>query len=237
MGKHQHVSRMAMPESWPLPRKGTKWIAKPDPGTHSLETSMPVIVYLRDILQVVQVARIAKKILNAGEILINGKTVRDLNFPVGVFDTLAIPKTGKFYRVVLDSNGKLRLLEIPQAEAKLTPVKIVGKKTMKKGKLEINLSNGWNMLAGKESYKIDDVLLIDTAQKKPVKHFKLEEGCTVYVIGGQHVGKVATFKGVRQAGISRKEKLAIIESGKEKWETSLDKVFPIGFGKPEIKVE
>ena len=32
-----HLKRLAMPRSWPLPRKTTVWVTRPTPGAHALE--------------------------------------------------------------------------------------------------------------------------------------------------------------------------------------------------------
>ena len=52
MGSSHHLKRLAMPRSWPLPRKTTVWIARPRPGAHSLERCIALSVVMRDLLEV-----------------------------------------------------------------------------------------------------------------------------------------------------------------------------------------
>ena len=49
MSSH-HLKRLAMPRSWPLPRKTSVWVTRPMPGAHSLEHCMPVSLVIRDVL-------------------------------------------------------------------------------------------------------------------------------------------------------------------------------------------
>ena len=57
MGSSHHLKRLAMPRSWPLPRKTTVWIARPRPGAHSLERCIALSVVMRDILEVADTSR------------------------------------------------------------------------------------------------------------------------------------------------------------------------------------
>ena len=50
MGSSNHLKRLAMPRSWPLPRKTSIWVTRAAPGAHSLELCMPLNVVIRDIL-------------------------------------------------------------------------------------------------------------------------------------------------------------------------------------------
>jgi len=63
MARKQHLSRLATPSTWPIRRKGIKWIVKPSSGSHNLQYSMPLVVFMRDILQVTKSATETKKVL------------------------------------------------------------------------------------------------------------------------------------------------------------------------------
>ena len=52
-----HLKRLAMPRSWPLPRKTTVWVTRPTPGAHALELCMPVTLVIRDVLGLAKTAR------------------------------------------------------------------------------------------------------------------------------------------------------------------------------------
>lgn len=237
MANKKHIARLAAPASWPISRKSVKWVAKPLPGAHILEKSMPLIVYLRDILQVVESNREAKRILNQKLVLVNGTAVKEPNFAVGLFDTLQILKYNKTYRVLLNKKGKLNLVEVSEREAHTVPAKITGKTTLKVGKIQINLSNGWNFITDKDVYKVNDVLLMDAKTRKPSKHIKLAKGAIVYIIGGSHVGYAAEIDSFSEEGILRKKKFIIAKLEGQKVKVLSDEAFAMGEGQPEIKLE
>lgn len=238
MSKINQISRMAAPNSWPIERKGVKWVAKPYPGTHSLQYSMALNTWLLEILELAKIRKNIKRIISAKNVLVNGKPVSEEKFPLGIFDVLSIPKLKKNYRVTLNKIGKLMLVEIPEQDAKLVPAKIISQKTINGGKTQFNCSNGWNILHERSDYKIGDVLLFDAATRKVAKHLGLKPGSAVFSIGGKHVGQVAKLKEIKEIGELKRKKIAVLSEDKETWETSLDKIFVIGEGgKQEIKVQ
>lgn len=236
MAKINHLSRLAAPKTWPIKRKGIKWIAKPVPGPHNLELAMPLSIYLREILKLAKITRNIKKILNSGEIKVNNKTTRELNFPVGIFDVISIEKIDKHYRVLVDQNGKLRLSEITKDETKFIPLKIVQKNIIKKGKTQICFNNGWNILAD-GTFKIGDCVLFDLENKKIKSHLKQEPGVSVYILSGEHANQIAKLNKIKVEGLLRKKKLAVLSRDSEIFETAADKIFIVGKEEPEISVK
>ncbi len=61
----KHLKRLPAPRSWTLSRKTDFWVAKPSPGPHPIEASVPLGLILRDMLKVCDTAREARHILNA----------------------------------------------------------------------------------------------------------------------------------------------------------------------------
>jgi len=237
MSKVNQISRMAAPESWPIKRKESKWVAKPYPGAHSLHYSMALNTWLLEVMQLAKIRKNIKRIITAKEVFVNGRAVKEEKMPMGIFDVLSIPKLKKTYRVTINKIGKLTLIEIPEHDAKLIPAKITSKKTVSSGKHQFNCSNGWNVLSDKSDYKIGDTLFFDAATRKVVKHIALKTGNTGFTTGGKHVGEVAKIKEIKEIGDLKKKKTAVLSEGNEEWETSLDKVFVIGESKQEIKVQ
>ena len=62
-----HIKRLVMPRSWPLPRKSSIWVQKPNPGGHSIEHCMPLALVLRDVIGVAHTRREAKRILHSAK--------------------------------------------------------------------------------------------------------------------------------------------------------------------------
>ena len=101
-----HIKRLMMPRSWPLPRKTTVWVQKPDPCGHSIEKCMPMGMILRDVLGVAHNRREAKKILHSRQIMVDGKIETAIGRGVGLMDVLTVGENN--FRCILDINGKLR---------------------------------------------------------------------------------------------------------------------------------
>ncbi len=225
MAKKQHLSSLAAPRSWKIPRKGRKWIAKPIPGTHNMETAMPLVVMVRDVLGLVEKSKDIKKMIHTKDILVNQKVPKDVRFPIGVFDVLSFPKAKLHYRIIFSKNGKLSLTEIKQSEANLLPVKLVNKTTVRGGKSQLNLSNGWNLLVAKDMYKINDVIVLDLNSRKVNEHIKFEPGKEVYVVAGKRLGSTGKLKEVKQVGLLKRENIAVLEFEGTSFETKAEYLF------------
>lgn len=237
MSKQRHLSRLAAPRTWPIKRKGTKWVAKPSPGPHNLTLSVPLVIIIRDFLGVARTAREAKFIMHNKDILINKKAVRDIKIPVGLFDTVSLPKLKQHYRLVLNKTGKFKLLEIPENETNLMLIKIINKTTIKKNKQQINLNNGWNILSS-EKIRAGDSILFNTETNKIEKKFLLEKGSTAYITGGKHSGTVGTVKEIQSLGELKKEKIVTLALSKDtEISTKSNHILIVGDAKAEVKVE
>ena len=110
-----HLKRLAMPRSWPLPRKTSVWVTRPTPGAHSLEHCMPITLVLRDVLNVAKTAREVRFILHNELAKIDGRVVKDTRRGVGLMDVLTLGEQN--YRCVLDHKGRLQYRLIGADEA------------------------------------------------------------------------------------------------------------------------
>jgi len=63
-----HIKRQIIPKSWPIKRKGTAFVVKPTLG---FSNSLPILIILRDLINVAQNRKEVKKIINMKSILIN----------------------------------------------------------------------------------------------------------------------------------------------------------------------
>lgn len=197
-----HMKRLTMPRSWPLPRKSSVWIQKPNPCGHPLDLCMPMGVILRDILGVAQNRREAKKILHSKQVKVDGDIETDIGRGVGLMDVLTVGEVS--YRCVLDTNGKLRYRMISAKESSTKICRVMGKTTIKGGKTQVHLHDGRNMLFGENpEYKTGDSLVLSLPDQKVKSHHKFEEGSMAYLTGGNHTGELAT---VRSRDIKRSSK-------------------------------
>ena len=138
MGSSNHLKRLAMPRSWPLPRKTSIWVTRPTPGAHSLELCMPISLVIRDVLGYARSTREVRHILHNGHALIDGRVCKDVRRGVGLMDVLTLGDS--HYRCVLDHNGRLRYRTISADEAGWKVCRIEGKNTIKGGKTQLTFT-------------------------------------------------------------------------------------------------
>ncbi|MCX8172449.1 MAG: 30S ribosomal protein S4e [Archaeoglobaceae archaeon] len=218
-----HQKRLSAPKTYKIPRKAGKWVVKPSPGPHN-KSAIPLAVVLRDLLELADTAREARKIISAGEILVDGVVRKDYKFPVGLFDVVSIPKLDKSYRVIFDEKGRYILREIEDYDRKL--FKITGKTIVKGGKVQLNLFDGSNILANNQ-YRTKDSILLKIPEKHILDHLKFEEGALIMIVGGTHageIGKVKSYKIVKGSGSN----LVTVETPEGEITTIQDYVFVVG---------
>jgi len=217
-----HMKRLAMPRSWPLPRKTTIWVSRPRPCGHPIERCMALGVILRDILGVAQTIREAKRVLATRQVRVDGEIVTDIRRGVGLMDVLTVADTN--YRCMLDMNGKLRYVEIPAKQAGEKLCRIDGKTTVRGGKTQLNLHDGRNILVDDANkYNSRDTIRIAVDSQKVKKHHKFENGVLAYLIGGSHIGLTAEVTEYFKKRSSKDNEVAFAEFG-----TIADHVFVIG---------
>ncbi|MEM0303138.1 MAG: 30S ribosomal protein S4e [Archaeoglobaceae archaeon] len=218
-----HQKRLSAPKTYKIPRKAGKWVIRVSPGPHD-KTAIPLAVVLRDLLQLADTAREARKIISAGEVLVDGVVRRDYRFPVGLFDVVSILKLDQSYRVLFDEKGRYVLKEIEDSDRKL--YKITNKTVVKGGKIQLNLFDGSNIL-GTNEYKTKDSILLKIPEKQILDHLKFEEGAMIMIIGGTHageIGRVKSYKIVRGSGSN----LVTVETPVGEITTIEDYVFVVG---------
>jgi small subunit ribosomal protein S4e len=211
-----HQKRLAATKRMPIERKkGTKYVACPSPGPHKKKECMPVILVLRDLLNVVETSREVKKTLNAKKILINGKPTKDHKLPIGFFDEITIPEIKENYLVTYNKLGKFEFKKQNKLDSK--PLKILGKKSRGKGKTQINLFTGKNIIVTKDIYKVGDSLILE--DKKISKHIKLEKGAKVFLTAGKHIGYQGVVEEITPNKNWSQPQIIVIKSDTHKFET------------------
>lgn len=226
----KRLKRYKAPKSWPIPRKIAVWAVKPRAGPHPMERSLPLLIIIRDILGYGDTAKEAKHIIGKGEILVDRRVAKDYKMPVGLMDTISIPKIDEHYRMLIDSRGKLKLVKIDEERSKWKLVRIENKTTVKGGKIQLNLHDGRNILLNENKYKTGDVLKIELPSQKILKDYPLKENHIAMIIGGKHVGEISAIKDYE---VTRSPKPNIVNF-QDEFSTIKDYVFIIGINIPEI---
>jgi len=189
-----HLKRNKVKNFWPIPRKGTKYLAL---TAHNQNESMPLVVILRDILKLVRNKKELKRLLNEKQIMINHRQIRETNYPVCLFDMLTVGK--KHYQAILSEGKKMNFQETDGKDAETKIYKILGKKVLGKNRVQLNLIQGKNILAS-EKCETGDSILLNLKDNKIIKIIHLEKGKTAFTMKGKHMGKSGKILEVMERG-------------------------------------
>ena len=226
-----HLKRIAAPRTWTILRKAKKFIAKPLPGPHNQRESLPVLAIVRDLLGYAETSSEVRQLLLHKKVLVDGRFVRNVKFPVGLFDIISFPDADEYYRLFINTKNKLYLNKVSREELQLKLVKIMGKKLVK-GKRQYSFNDGRTMLSD-ENYNTSDSLLIKIPEQKVLKHLPFEVGNLVYLTAGNHVGEMGKLTDIVE---ERGHAQVIVEGKNGKFETLKKYAFVVGKDKPEIKI-
>src|ERR1041385_1807319 len=234
----KHLKRLAAPRSWVIPRKTNVYTTKPRPGAHPIERALPLGTIVRDFLKLAATGREAARVIGAGDILVDGRIVKDPKFAVGFMDVVSIPKTKQAWRVFIDDKARLRLVPIEAGQAGWKLAQITGKSTWSGGRTQLNFHDGRNLLVKKDDYRTGDVLRLELPSQKVLGHFPLKECSSVLITDGTHAGEVAPVTGI-EVTRSHKPNLIHLTVGDASFTTIKPYAFPIGeasnLPKPEVK--
>lgn len=219
------TKRLAVPKWWPIEKKTHKFVVSPR-GPHKKLESLPLTVFIRDVLKLAETGKEARGVIKKGEVFVDGKKKKDPKLGIGLLDTISIPTIKKAWRVV-PYKGGLSLIEISIEESKKKICKVVNKKTLKGNRNQINLLDGKNILSN-EKVSTNDSFLLSLPDLKILDHIKFEKGVLALVVRGQHAGKVAR--------IDKVEKNRVWLEGESKFEVPKELVIAIGKNEPAIKV-
>jgi len=212
MTKHQ--KRLSVPKSWPVERKTNTFTVKADAGPHG-EAGVPLLIVLRDVLGYADNRKEARYALNQDNVLINGKAVSDEERPVGMFDILAFTEREEYYRVFPGEGGRLALTEIDADAADSKLGKIVGKRHVPGGDVQLTLHDGETLLVEDDSdYSGGDSIVVanESSEERSssdqssgngprdddiVAHFAYEEGALVTAVDGAHAGEIGDIEEIQ----------------------------------------
>jgi len=215
-GKRRHMKRIAAPRAVRIARKEYQWVKKPLPGPHKKAEGIALGVLLRDVLGIAEDMPSAKKLLNEGAILVDGKPVKDPARPVGFMDIVSVPKIKKHYRILL-AGGFLKPVEIGEADAKVKLCRIADKKMTAKGRIQLCLHDGRSYVIEKEEdvFGTGATVRLKVPEQKAEGFLKLEKGATCYVSHGKHSGEMGVLEETLERAGSRATEARLDAGGKK----------------------
>ncbi|MAG38737.1 30S ribosomal protein S4e [Candidatus Woesearchaeota archaeon] len=210
-----HLKTQKAPRTWPIKRKNTKFISRPNPSAHSLELSLPLVIVLRDLLKKAKTNKEVKNILHNQDIFVNGKNRNNNKFSMGLMDVLSIKKENEHYIMLINSQNKLYLHPISKKSSLQKTSKIKDKKIGKNGIIQLNTLDGRTILIKKSDGKPGDSVVLSIPSQELLRTLKLEKGAKVLLFKGKHVGKIVLLESVRNG-------IIIFKHNSKKFETKKD---------------
>lgn len=223
---------ISSPKTFPVKRKERSWTVKPNPGPHSEEDCIPLGLIIRDLVGYADSISEVKKILEKGDCEVDGRIVKDYRFPVGTFDNLKLGE--EFYRLVPSGEG-FKLLEVDESSCSRKLCKVDDKTVVKGDKIQLNLSDGKNIISEGNGIDTGDSILLAIPEMEITEVIKMEEGNEVVITKGKNRGVVADVK-KRKVLKGSKSNRIVVESDGEEMDLPEKLVFPIGTDEPAIKI-
>ena len=238
-GPKRHLKRLPAPTNWQLSRKVKKFTTRPMPGAHSMESSLPLLLIVRDVLGYADNAREAKKIIKMGKILVDGVKRKEHRYPAGLMDVISIPDTNENFLVLLDEKGRITLKKTDKNDVKLCKIK--NKTVIKGGHIQLNLHDGRNQIvkvsdatkAEEDVYKTGDCVLISIPEQEIVGHVQFGEGKLAYITGGKHAGDFAKIIEIEKRKLYP-DIITLETKDGEQFKTIKDYVFVVGDEEPVL---
>ncbi len=213
------MKRLNSPEFFGIHRKERAYITKPNAGRHSLERCIALSLAARK-LGLAKTTAEAEKTIKAKVFKVNGKTITEPKYPVGIGDILE--GAGESHRLWINEQGKITF---EKASAKEEPLyKVVGKYKDASNKVMLRLHDG-SVIAAKTDISVNDSVILKGG--KIEKTFKLAPGALCSVVNGVHVGAKGTVVNLVE-GTMHKPRSLVIESGSSKFETLVMNIMVTG---------
>merc|ERR1712083_1086665 len=168
-----------------------------------------------------------------GLVKVDQKVRRDPRFPLGFMDVVSINKTNENFRILYDIKGRFQPVRIDSKEAGFKLCKIK-KKCIGKNKIPYIVTHDGRTIRypNPEINKNDSVQLnLETGEIDKV--VKFGNGATVFVQGGNNIGRVGQLMHVEHHPGSY-EIVHIKDSQGSSFATRLTNVFTIGEGKKAL---
>lgn len=244
-GGRKHLKREMAPRFWLIHPKEVQWAVKPRPGPHSQRACLTLSGVLRDVLGYAKNTRESKIILARDRVTVDGKIRRDHKFPTGLMDVIELPDANMTYRILPATGKGLTAVRIPKDEAKAKLCRIEDKTTLQKGKVQLNLHDGRNIIVQvqdvrdpkEDTYKTRDTLRISIPTQKILGHLRFAEGAYAIVTSGRNLGRHGKIMKIEPSTAARRATALIEDPSGTRFETIADYLFVVGEEKPIIKIE
>lgn len=225
-----HLKTLSAPKTWNIKRKKNVFVTRPNPSGQAMKFTLSINMVFKDMLGYCKTTNEVKKVLQENNVLVDGKRVLDPREAIAFMGILNIAETKESFRITLDKKGKLQVKKIDNNESDVKPIVIKGKTVLSKDKIQLNMSDGRNIIIKKNDYKIGDALLIALPKQDIKEHIKLDKGTVIILTAGKQIGSTGIIDEIEG------NKIKFIADDKAVHETKKVYAYPIGVKKASITV-
>lgn len=240
-GQKKHLKRLPAPRHWPIKRKAGKFTTRVIPGPHPKEHCLTLAILLREVLGYAENMREVKAILNTGQVTVDGRVRKEPRFPVGIMDVIEIKNSGDRFRLLPKRGGGLRLVNIDESEIGYKLCRIEKKMMVPKGKLQITLHDGRNILLADgekpSDYRTLDTLKITVPDQKLLSRIPLKTGAYAIVTRGRNIGIEGKVIEIEKRFGTHASTVTIEDPNGNRFRTALEYVFAVGEKDPEVSLD
>lgn len=229
----RQLKRAPAPAFWPIHRKDATWAPMTRPGPHARNRSLPLVLVAREILGFARTSKEAIRIVSSARVKVDHAVRKDHRFPVGLMDVIQIEGMNQAYRVLPKGGSGLALSPIQQTEVGFKLCKIVGKRTIRKGLVQINLHDGRNLLLnkddqrGEEEFEVGSSIQLVLPSQRIAKYIPFREGSIGLVTDGKNQGLYGKITSIIPGSYARPS-MVRVETAGEAFETPAHYVIPVG---------
>jgi small subunit ribosomal protein S4e len=190
-GPSRHLKRQSSPKFWPVSRKEDVWAIKTEPGAHRSKVAIPLLVAVRDFMDVAETAKEARMIIKQTKVFVDGKPRKSDRYPIGLMDVLELPTAQTRFRVLPRHGGRFILHPISKEETNFKLCKIIGKTIIKNGLTQLNLHDGRNvnLTDSQDPYQVNDTIKLTIPEQEIIDHIVFNAGIRAIITGGKSQGK------------------------------------------------
>ena len=216
-------------------RKKSIWRVSYKCGAHNKKQGLPLEFVIRDLLGYAKTMKEVKKVLQTEEIKINGLVRKEIKFTAGLFDIIDVIPKKERYVILFDKKGRAKLKQIPITEQLTKLSKVLDKKVIAKGKIQLRTNDGRTIILDKTEIKNGDTVQLILPTQEIKKKIEFKENNLVYIMGGKHIGETAIVQKI-SPGTVKGPALVDLKSEEKEFQTLSSYVFIIGEKKSEIEL-
>lgn len=228
------LKRQMAPVFWGINRKDKRFVVASRPGPHPRDRSIPISVFLRDMLGAVYTLREAKSTIYDGGVKVDGVIRKSIHYGIGLMDVIELKNVKGAYRMV-PLRGKLLQPLIIHEDIGKKIAKVTSKSSIKGGHTALGFHDGRTIISDAD-IRVGDSCLLDVPNQNILEVIPMKSGSRVLVISGGNAGKSGKIEEIEE-GTFTLPKRATISLGERTIEIPTGALMVIGTDKPVIKVD